>query len=122
MIKHLNVAHEVVVCSLARSAEEAAAAEGIAPYCKEFHIGRVDDLVQTLRMIATLPTPSTASAAYFHSAQLAGRIRALLSAQRFDLIFVHCSSVAHYVDRVQDVPKILDFGDMDSQKWFDYAK
>jgi sugar transferase (PEP-CTERM/EpsH1 system associated) len=34
----------------------------------------------------------------------------------------HCSSVAHYVARANGVPKILDFGDMDSQKWLDYAR
>jgi hypothetical protein len=34
---------------------------------------------------------------------------------------VHCSSVAQYVEHVQGVPKILDFGDMDSQKWLEYA-
>jgi sugar transferase (PEP-CTERM/EpsH1 system associated) len=41
---------------------------------------------------------------------------------RFDLIFVHCSSVAPYVERVPGIPKILDFGDMDSRKWLEYAR
>jgi hypothetical protein len=121
MIRHLAQSHEVVVCSLARSREEAEEGAGIAPYCAEFHVATVDDRMQTLRMIATLPTPITASAAYFHSTRLARTIRRLLGERRFDLIFVHCSSVAHYVAHVRDVPKILDFGDMDSQKWFEYA-
>jgi len=121
MIRHLAQSHEVVVCSLARSREEAEEGAGIAPYCAEFHVATVDDRMQTLRMIATLPTPITASAAYFHSTRLARTIRKLLGERRFDLIFVHCSSVAHYVAHVRDVPKILDFGDMDSQKWFEYA-
>jgi sugar transferase (PEP-CTERM/EpsH1 system associated) len=121
MIRHLAQSHEVVVCSLARSAEEADEAKGIAPYCAEYHVATVDDRVQTLRMLATLPTPITASASYFHSARLARTIRRLLGERRFDLIFVHCSSVAHYVAHAREVPKILDFGDMDSQKWFEYA-
>jgi sugar transferase (PEP-CTERM/EpsH1 system associated) len=29
--------------------------------------------------------------------------------------------VAQYVQHVTDVPKVLDFGDMDSQKWLEYA-
>jgi polysaccharide biosynthesis protein PslH len=120
MIRHLARSHEVVVCSLARSAEEAEEGQGIAPYCAEFHMGVVDDRVQMARMIATLPTPLTASAQYFHSPQLARTIRQLLAERRFDLIFVHCSSVAHYVQHVTDTPKILDFGDMDSQKWLEY--
>jgi sugar transferase (PEP-CTERM/EpsH1 system associated) len=69
-----------------------------------------------------LPTPWTASASYFHSSRLERTIRRLLREQKFDLIFVHCSSVAHYVDRVRGIPKILDFGDMDSQKWLEYVQ
>ena len=122
MIKHLAQSHELVVCSLSRSDRETHDAQGIAPFCAEFHIGQVDNRVQTLRMIATLPTPLTASASFFHSSKLARDIRRLLSEQKFDLIFVHCSSVAHYVANVQGIPKILDFGDMDSQKWLEYAQ
>jgi sugar transferase (PEP-CTERM/EpsH1 system associated) len=122
MIRHLAQSHEVVVCSLARSPQEADEGRGIAPHCAEYHVAVVNDTVQTLRMIATLPTPITASASYFHSARLARTIRRLLRERRFDLIFVHCSSVAHYVQHVDDVPKILDFGDMDAQKWFEYAQ
>lgn len=122
MIRHLSASHEVTVASLARSAAEAKEGEGIAPHCAEFHVATVTAPVQWARMIATLPTPITASASYFHSGVLAGTIRRLVRERRFDLIFVHCSSVAHYVSGVRDVPKILDFGDMDSQKWLEYAR
>jgi len=123
MIKHLHQSgHQVVVCSMTRSPESTCDAQGIAPYCTEYHLGEVDDRFQMLRMIATLPTPWTASASYFHSSRLERTIRRLLREQKFDLILVHCSSVAHYVDRVRGIPKILDFGDMDSQKWLEYVQ
>lgn len=122
MIRHLARSHEVVVCSLARSSQEAEEGRGIAPYCSEFHIQEVDETVQRLRMVATLPTHVTASTSYFHSPALQNTISRLLAERRFDLAFVHCSSVAHYVRSVRDVPRILDFGDMDSQKWLEYAR
>lgn len=123
MIKHLHQSgHEVVVCSLTRSPELTREAQGIAPYCSEFHVGEVDNRVQVLRMIGTLPTPWTASSSFFHSSKLDRTIRRLLREQRFDLIVVHCSSVAHYVVHVRGIPKILDFGDMDSQKWLEYVQ
>ena len=122
MIKHLAKSHEVVVCSLTRSAQATSDAQGIGAFCSEFHIGQVDDRFQTMRMIATLPTPSPASMSFFHSSALDRRIRRLLAEQKFDLVFVHCSSVAHYVEHVSGIPKILDFGDMDSQKWLEYAQ
>ena len=122
MIRHLSLQHEVTVCSLARSPQEAEEARGIAPYCKRFEIGLVDDRVQALRMVARLPTPAPSSFGYFRSASLARTIDRLLATEKFDLIFVHCSSVAPYVSRHAATPKILDFGDMDSQKWLEYAR
>ncbi len=122
MIRHLSASgHRVTVCSLARSENEAEEGRGIAPYCADFEVARVADPVQTLRMVARLPLPGPSSMGYFYSPSLRQRVRRLLSEQKWDLIFVHCSSVAQYVEQVRDVPKILDFGDMDSQKWLEYA-
>src|SRR5690606_8074361 len=101
MIKHLSATHEVTVASLARSDVEAQEGAGIAEHCAEFLMGRVDDRVQTARMIARLPTTRPSSFGFFYSHDLAQQIRAALARKRYDLIFVHCSSVAPYVDHVR---------------------
>jgi polysaccharide biosynthesis protein PslH len=122
MIRHLcSAGHQVTVCSLARSEEEATEAKGIAPFCTDFRVGQVQAWTQVLRMLVRLPLRTPSSMGYFHSSEMAQQVRSLLKSSTWDLIFVHCSSVAHYVDHVADVPKILDFGDMDSQKWLEYA-
>jgi sugar transferase (PEP-CTERM/EpsH1 system associated) len=122
MIRHLQASgHRVTVCSLARSEAEADEGRGIAPHCHAFHMAIVKEPVQWARMIVRLPVPTPSSMGYFYSSELAAKVRELLATQRFDLIFVHCSSVAQYVSHVQGIPKILDFGDMDSQKWLEYA-
>ena len=122
MIRHLQASgHSVTVCSLARSAAEAEEGRGIAAHCSAFHMGHVSEPLQFARMIVRLPVTVPSSMGYFHSTELAATVKRLLASQRWDLIFVHCSSVAQYVEHVNDVPKILDFGDMDSQKWLEYA-
>jgi len=121
MIRHLSQRHEVTVCSLARSQAEAAEAAGIAPHCHRHFVAQVRDPVQALRMVARLPTAVPSSMGWFYSPELARRIERLLAEERFELIFVHCSSVAQYVSGVHGTPKILDFGDMDSQKWLEYV-
>jgi sugar transferase (PEP-CTERM/EpsH1 system associated) len=123
MIRHLSASgHEVTVASLARSAQEADEGRGIAAHCAHYEIAEVRDLAQMARMVLRLPTPTPSSMGYFYSPILAWRVRGLLARKRYDLIFVHCSSVAQYVAGVRDIPKILDFGDMDSQKWLEYAR
>jgi sugar transferase (PEP-CTERM/EpsH1 system associated) len=122
MIRHLSREHQVVVASLARSPEEAEAGRGIAPHCSDFIMGEVSAPAAWARMIARLPTPGPSSMGYFYAPALARQIQARLQQERFDLIFVHCSSVAPYVSQVTGIPKILDFGDMDSQKWLIYRR
>ena len=122
MIRHLSQSHEVTVASLVRSDVEAEEGKGISPFCAGFHMSRVRNWVQGARMVARLPTTIPSSIGFFYSATLDATIRRLLREQRFDLIFVHCSSVAQYVAHVRDVPRILDFGDMDSQKWLEYSR
>ncbi len=122
MIRHLSGhGHQVTVCSLVRTAAEAQEGQGITPHCAAFHMGTVSEPVQFARMVVRLPLPTPSSMGYFYSSDLARHVRALLRSQTWDLIFVHCSSVAQYVQDVVGVPKILDFGDMDSQKWLEYS-
>ena len=122
MIRHFSASgHQVTVCSLLRSEAEAEEGRGIAPFCADFASGSVREPLQMARMVARLPLLTPSSMGYFYSPELAAKVRGLLASQSWDLIFVHCSSVAQYVEDVQGIPKILDFGDMDSQKWLEYA-
>ena len=122
MITHLSKQHEVTVASIVRSDEEAVEGNGIKDHCVSFEMARVHDGIQALRMVARLPSAMPSSFGYFYSSHLAKRIKLLVAREQYDLIFVHCSSVAPYVSDIHDVPKILDFGDMDSQKWLEYAR
>jgi len=119
MIRHLAQRHEVTVVSLVRSAQEADEGQGLRPHCAHYEMGRVYDSVQMLRMVARLPTATPSSLGFFYSRQLHARVRTPLQRERFDLIYVHCSSVAQYVEHVDSIRKILDFGDMDSQNWLE---
>ncbi len=122
MIRHLHQqGHEVVVASLIRSEEEGQAGVGLRDHCTRFLMERVYEPTAYVRMVANLAVKTPSSLGYFYSPHLAARIRQELAQHRYDLIFVHCSSVAQYVEHERGVPKILDFGDMDSQKWLAYG-
>lgn len=123
MIRHLHDerGHEVVVASLARNPEEAKEGQGIAPHCTRFIVETVKDPLQSAKMVLNLPRRTPSSMGFFHSKRLGARIKEELATGNYDLVFVHCSSVAQYVQEHTGCPKILDFGDMDSQKWISYG-
>lgn len=122
MVRHLSSAgHQVTVVSLSRCKAETIEGQGIGKYCHEFYVNQVSQPVQTLRMFAKLASQSPSSLGNFYSTKMHRQFKRLLQETRFDLIFVHCSSVAQYVENCKGIPKILDFGDMDSQKWLAYS-
>jgi hypothetical protein len=121
IIQHLSRTHEVTVASLARTAAEAEEAAGLAAHCRDLLVETVPFPLDVLRMIARLPTRVPSSMGYFFAPRLKRRIDDLLRTRSFDLVFVHCSSVAQYVDHLRGPIKIIDFCDIDSAKWLAYA-
>jgi polysaccharide biosynthesis protein PslH len=121
-IRHLARTHDVTVASLAHTAEEAAAGGGLADHCHALIVERTSPMSRALSALARVPTAVPSTMGYFHSPRLARRIRAAHTADGFDLIMVHSSSMAPYVLSGFGSAKILDFGDMDSQKWLAYAR
>jgi polysaccharide biosynthesis protein PslH len=123
ILRHLQQhGHQVTVASLARTQDEANEAEGLAAHCTKRIVEIVDDMSAWPRMVAWLPTTRPSSFGYFYSGRLQKRIDAELATGQYDLIFVHCSSVAPYVADAKAPIKIIDFGDMDSQKWREYSQ
>ena len=122
MISHFANKHEVHVASLAHSDLDLEEAAGIAPFCASYVVIKPGTIDRWMRMLSKVPSNAPSGPQYFHSKKMQTVIDKLLITHSFDLIFVHCAFVAHYVMHVPDIPKILDFGDMDSQKWLEYSK
>jgi hypothetical protein len=121
-IRHLSEqGHGVTVASLARSSEEAAAARGLGAFCERALVEVIPDGIAWLRTAGALASTRPMSFGYFDSPQLARRIDLELRSGAYDLVFVHCSSVADYVSDAHQAVRILDYCDMDSQKWREYS-
>ena len=122
IIRHLHEqGHEVTVASLARNQAELDESEGLGRFCSRRIVEVVEDHIAWPRMVAWLPTTRPSSFGYFYSPRLKRRI-AEFGAGGLDLIFAHCSSVAPYVTDLPARAKIIDYGDMDSQKWREYSQ
>lgn len=123
IIRHLSErGHQVTVASLARNEQERAESRDLQKHCARTIVEVIPNSIAVPRMLAWLPTTRPSSFGYFYSRALERRIAEELHAGDYDMLFVHCSSVAPYVSRVPAPLKVLDFGDMDSQKWREYAR
>lgn len=121
MIRHLSQKHSVVVASLAESEEELQEGAGLREHCSQVIAEVVPRTVRWKQAVASLPTSTPSSVAYFWSAKLSQRIQEKVATTQFDVVFVHCAFVAQYALDLPARVRILDFGDLDSAKWLAYS-
>ncbi len=121
-ICHLHQQHEVVVASLAHTELERSEGAPLKDHCSEVIAEVVPEADRWRRAILALPTTKPSSVAYFWSPRLARRIRQAAAQKPFDAIFVHCAFMGPYVKDLLAGLRVLDFGDLDSGKWFDYSR
>lgn len=122
MIRHLSRHHAVVVASLTRSDTERQAVPELEKQVAGVITAPIGNTEAWAKTLLALPTPKPSSFGYFSSPALMNRLRRLAGEESFDLVVVHSSSVGPYAAPFVGVPKIMDFCDMDSQKWLAYGK
>lgn len=122
MIRWLSQKHQVTVASIARTPEELEKGKGISPYCHRYQGGVISPQRAWLQALKCVLSSKPSSLGYFYIPQLHAAVKRLLEEESFDLIWVHCSSVAQYVLHHHRCRRIMDFGDMDSEKWYQYAR
>lgn len=120
-IRHLAKEHEIVVACLADGEQDLENVSGLMPFVESVEAVSLSRTRSRIRALAAL-TMSTRplTVAYFDEPELRRRVRQRLNAWEFDLAIVCSSGMASYVLGA-DIPRIIQFTDLDSQKWKQYA-
>ena len=122
MIRHLSRDHAVTVATLLRGPADRAALPELEAQVARVVAPAIAPAAAGARMLLALPTLLPSSFGYFASAALATALKRLGRAEPFDLAIAHSSSMGPYIEAFRDLPKIIDFCDMDSEKWRVYAR
>ena len=114
--------HAIDLFCFADSEEEAREGMALRQWCRKVHaevLFRRSGLVRAaLRAASGLP----ASVCYYNSPTMRAAVHAACQTEKYDLIFVYCSSVAQFVPQPLPAPLVIDFVDADSAKWKQYAR
>jgi sugar transferase (PEP-CTERM/EpsH1 system associated) len=120
MIRALARRHRVHVLTLADGPlPDLAPLEALCEKVEVFPMSRPAAYIRAA-LGSLRPRPLTLS--FFHSAEMAARMRELARSERFDVMVVYCSGIASYAALMPDVPAVLDMVDVDSEKWAQYAR
>jgi len=124
MLQGLKDRAEVELVSLVHDDEEASHVDDVRAFVDRVHAVRVP----TLRNYARAATRLMGDTPLTHSLLDAPRMHGILDEvcrrNRPDLVFAYCSGMARFALQapLDTIPLVLDFVDIDSQKWRDMAR
>lgn len=120
LLRHLARRHQVSVVALLRRDDPSAAVVELRRWCDHVVTVPAEHVTAPLRAAWNVVRGRPASFAYFAAPRLQRVMDDLMRELRFDLAIAHSSSMAPYLERYT-LPTILDFCDMDSQKWLAFS-
>jgi sugar transferase (PEP-CTERM/EpsH1 system associated) len=120
-VRHLSQRHEVHVFCLADGADDLANVAGVVEHAASVTAVPVTKLRGRLRSLLALGSRRPLSVAAFDEAKLHDAIIRKYDEARPDLIIVFSCNVAQYAEHFAGVPRIMQFHDLDSLKWVQFA-
>lgn len=121
-IRHLSQSHEVYVAALLESPDEAVHVRTLGQWAKEVIAELQPGWRKCLGMVQAFMTNRPLSLGHFHHPVLKARITKLIREQGIEAVIVFSSSMAAYVEKEYGIKRVMNFCDMDSQKWFDLSQ
>ncbi len=117
LLRHLASRYEVILIYPSFSSSDVGHGEELQQYCHEVYRVELSPFFSRLQCLLELWNGGSLTIAYFHSK----KIQQIIKGKDFELAIADCSSMAPYILELAQ-PKIVDFVDVDSEKWKIYAK
>jgi len=122
ILRYLAGRHTVSLATLTDEVIQERHWKEIMDLCTSIDVGRIHRIRRTIMSLFYLPTLTPLTLPNYYSKELQEKVELRLRQESFDLIFIYCSSMAPYVLDRERIPKVIDFVDVDSEKWFEYAR
>ncbi|APW40857.1 sugar transferase [Rhodoferax koreense] len=121
LLKHLAAKHRVFLGTFVDDPEDEVHVETVRGFCAEVYVARLSPRLAKIRSLAGLLRREALSLGYYRDAGLSAWCRRLATDEQIDAAVVFSSPMAQYADLVPDAAQLVDFVDVDSAKWTQYA-
>ena len=119
-VRHLSERHRVHLGCLVDQAEDWTHVEALRAQVASLEAVPLDPRRARIASLGAIPGSKPLSVRYFASQRLKCWVADTLRREPIDAVFVFSSQMAEYVMDI-DLPRVMDFCDVDSEKWREYA-
>jgi sugar transferase (PEP-CTERM/EpsH1 system associated) len=121
LLRHLSARHRVFLGTFIDDPQDEAYVDKVRNYCADLHIVRLSPRAARLRSLRGLLAGEALTLPYYRNAGLQAWVSRTLDEQAIDATVIFSSAMAQYVGDVAQLPTLVDFVDVDSAKWTQYA-
>lgn len=124
LLKHLRQQHRVFLGTFVDDPADEAYVDTVRAICPDLHVARLNPRTARLRSLSGLLTHQALGLRYYQNAGLQAWVNQTLAANKMDATIIFSSVMAQYVASTSGgtlPPMLVDFVDVDSAKWMQYA-
>jgi sugar transferase (PEP-CTERM/EpsH1 system associated) len=120
LLRALAARHRVWLGSFVDDPADAEHADALWPLCAGLHLARLHPRSAQARSLSALLGDAPLTLPYYRDAGLQRWVREVAARERIDAVVVFSAAMAQYAQAL-GLPTLVDFVDVDSAKWAQYA-
>lgn len=121
LLKYLATKHRIFLGTFIDDPQDEAYVDRLSEYCADMHIVRLSPKAAKFRSLAGLLSNEALTLPYYRNIGLQRWVDRTITEQKIDTTVVFSSAMAQYVRGHSTLATLIDFCDVDSAKWTQYA-
>lgn len=121
LLRHLAAKHRVFLGTFIDDPQDEAYVDKLPEYCAGTHIVRLSPRAAKLRSLSGLLSGEALTLPYYRNAGLQDWVDQTIKKEKIDAAVVFSSAMAQYLTKHSSLRTLIDFCDVDSAKWTQYA-
>ncbi len=121
LLKHLASQHRVFLGTFIDDPEDEPYITTLRKLCADVFVAKLDPRRAKIRSLNGLIAGDPLTLRYYRDASLQDWVHNTCNHQKIDAAVIFCSAMAQYVENMRRLPTVVDFVDVDSAKWTQYA-
>jgi sugar transferase (PEP-CTERM/EpsH1 system associated) len=121
LLKHLARSYRVHLGTFVDDADDWQHVPTVEAMCASSHFASLNPLLARVRSLGALAANRSLSLDYYRDARLQRWVGQTVAAHKIERVLVFSSAMAQYADAFPQARRVIDFCDVDSDKWRQYA-
>ena len=122
LLKHLARHYRVHLATFVDDQDDWQYVPHVEALCASSHFAPMNPLLARVKSLSALLKNRSLSLEYYRDAGLARWVQDTVAAQGIERVLVFSSAMAQYADACRGARRVVDFCDVDSDKWRQYAE